>query len=98
MQSTSILYLLYCRGEAHFLAPLRYASVAPLVRPITTKIKDSELNSKFKIINSKSNNALAHAPLYYCIALHARMTYESSENRLPMITNLLTNQGTMNIK
>ena len=34
--------------------------------------KDSELNSKFKIINSKSNNALAHAPLYYCIAFLAR--------------------------
>ena len=26
------------------------------------RYKDSELNSKFKIINSKSNNALAHAP------------------------------------
>ena len=36
------------------------------------RCKDSELNSKFKIINSKSNNALAHAPLYYCIAFLAR--------------------------
>ena len=35
--------------------------------------KDSELNSKFKIMSSKSNNALAHAPLYYCIAFHARV-------------------------
>ena len=36
------------------------------------RYKDSELNSKFKIINSKSNNALVHAPLYYCIAFLAR--------------------------
>ncbi len=36
-----------------------------------SRCKDSELNSKFKIINSKSNNALVHAPLCYCIATHA---------------------------
>ena len=32
------------------------------MQPIFDEIKDSELNSKFKIINSKSNKALAHAP------------------------------------
>ena len=32
------------------------------MHPILDEIKDSELNSKFKIINSKSNKALAHAP------------------------------------